>query len=67
MKNIHVPLLIVNGAMDNVVPPAQGMQLYALANEPRQFYSLPNLGHNDLFHDFAPISLDWVSRLRANH
>src|SRR5271157_5364603 len=30
---IHVPLLIVNGAKDQLIPPSQGKQLYALANE----------------------------------
>jgi uncharacterized protein len=65
MKNIHVPLLIVNGDKDEIIPPTEGKQLYELANEPRQFYSLPGHGHNDLFADFAPLALDWASRLRA--
>jgi fermentation-respiration switch protein FrsA (DUF1100 family) len=63
IRSIHVPLLIVNGVDDQVVPPSQGRQLYELANEPRQFHSLPNHGHNDLFEDFAPIALDWVHRV----
>jgi len=67
MKNIHVPLLIVNGTDDEVIPPIQGKQLFELANEPRQFTSLPDHGHNDLFDDFAPIGLDWVSRLADKH
>jgi fermentation-respiration switch protein FrsA (DUF1100 family) len=64
MKNIHAPVLIVNGARDQVIPPSQGKQLYDLANEPRQFYSLPGRGHNDCFHDAAIIGLEWVKRLR---
>jgi hypothetical protein len=67
MKNIHVPVLIVNGAKDEQIPPSQGKQLYFLANEPRQFYSLPDHGHNDLFNDFAPIGLDWAKRLQARN
>jgi hypothetical protein len=63
MKNIHVPVLIVNGTLDEVIPPVQGKELYELANEPRQFYSLQGDGHNDLFHDFAPLAMDWVGRL----
>ncbi|MGA9668653.1 MAG: alpha/beta hydrolase [Terracidiphilus sp.] len=63
IKNVHVPVLIVNGAMDEVIPPSQGKQLYDLANDPRQFYSLPGRGHNDLFYDFAPLALDWAGRL----
>jgi uncharacterized protein len=63
MKNIHLPVLIVNGTADQVIPPAQGKELYDLANEPRRFYSIQGDGHNDLFHDAAPISMDWVSGL----
>jgi hypothetical protein len=63
VKNIHVPLLIVNGSNDEVIPPAQGKQLYELANEPRQFNSLPGRGHNDSFDEFAPLGLDWAGRL----
>ena len=65
MKSIHVPVLIVNGTVDEVIPPVQGKQLYDLANEPRRFYSIQGDGHNDLFHDFAPIGMDWVSQLPA--
>ncbi len=67
IKNVHVPVLIVNGAMDQIIPPSQGKQLYALANEPRQFYSLPDRGHNDPFDEFAPLSLDWVNRLGTSN
>jgi fermentation-respiration switch protein FrsA (DUF1100 family) len=67
IKNVHVPLLIVNGARDQVIPPSQGKQLFDLSNDPRQFHSLPDHGHNDLFDDFAPIGLEWVNRLRANN
>jgi len=65
IRNIHAPLLVVNGANDEVIPPAQGKRLFELANEPRQFNSLPGRGHNDTFDDFAPLSLEWASRLRA--
>jgi len=63
MKNLHAPVLIVNGARDQIIPPSEGRELYALANEPRQFYSVPSRGHNDCFDDFATISLDWLKRL----
>lgn len=65
IKNIHVPLLIVNGAMDQLVPPTDGRHLYELANEPKEFHSLPGRGHNDAFDDFAVLSLDWANRLQA--
>lgn len=60
--SVHAPILIVNGDADQVIPPAQGRALYSLANEPREFHSFPGRGHNDLFDDFAPLSLDWLGR-----
>jgi fermentation-respiration switch protein FrsA (DUF1100 family) len=65
MKDVHVPVLIVNGTVDEVIPPSQGKQLYDLANEPRQFVSLPGHGHNDLFRDVVPICLSWVGRSQS--
>ncbi len=67
IKNIHVPVLIANGARDQLIPPSQGKQLYDLANEPRQYYSIPNRGHNDIFDEFAPIGMDWTNRLRSTN
>jgi fermentation-respiration switch protein FrsA (DUF1100 family) len=62
VSKIRSPLLIVNGGHDQVVPPSQGARLYDLANQPKEFHSLPNLGHNDAFNQFAPISIDWIGR-----
>ena len=64
--DIHVPLLIVNGANDQVIPPSQGRQLFDSANEPKEFHSMPNHGHNDLFRDFVPLGLAWTDRLQAS-
>ena len=65
IRNIHVPLLIVNGTSDQVIPPSQGRRLYDLANEPKEFHSIPGRGHNDAFNDLAPIALGWADRLRS--
>ena len=60
---IHAPLLMVNGANDQVIPPAQGRALFELANEPKQMRTFPGRGHNDLFDDFVPLSLKWIGRV----
>lgn len=44
-----VPLLILHGARDNLIPVAQARELYAAANEPKQLAILRNGSHNDLF------------------
>ena len=62
---VHVPVLIVNGDEDQVIPPAQGSRLFALANQPKEFHSLPGRGHNDAFGEFAPLSIDWIARACA--
>jgi uncharacterized protein len=62
ISKIHSPLLIANGDQDQVVPPSHGARLYALANQPKEFHSFPNRGHNDAFDKFTPISIDWIAR-----
>lgn len=63
ISKLRAPLLIVNGDHDQVVPPSQGARLYALANQPKEFHSLPDRGHNDAFDQFAPMSIDWIARV----
>jgi hypothetical protein len=63
IKNIHIPLLIGNGSMDQVIPDSQGKELYSEANQPKEFHSLPGRGHNDAFDEFALLSLDWIERV----
>ena len=45
---VKVPLLVVHGERDQVVPIASGERLFALANEPKQFKRFADAGHNDL-------------------
>ena len=45
---VKVPLLILHGAFDRVVPMAFGERLLALANEPKRLVRFPRGGHNDL-------------------
>ena len=63
---LHLPLFILHGEADQVVPVAMGRRLFALANEPKQILTLPGAGHSnhDLFGSFEAIN-DWIDRLRA--
>lgn len=45
---VRVPVLVVHGANDRVVPPDQGRRLYDAANEPKRLLVVPGAGHNDL-------------------
>lgn len=59
---IHVPILMASGAEDGLIPPSQGSKLFSLANDPKEYHSIPGRGHNDSFDAFAPLSLEWISR-----
>ena len=39
ITNISVPVLIIHGKIDKIVPFAMGKKMYQLANEPKFFYS----------------------------
>jgi fermentation-respiration switch protein FrsA (DUF1100 family) len=45
---VHMPLLIVHGDRDDVIPFHFGRELYDLANQPRAFVRIAGGGHNDL-------------------
>jgi fermentation-respiration switch protein FrsA (DUF1100 family) len=45
---VHVPLLIMHGARDDVIPIRFGERLFALANEPKRFIRYDQGGHIDL-------------------
>lgn len=47
IKKYHGPLLQVHGEGDRTIPIALGRKLFAAANEPKVFVSLPNHDHND--------------------
>jgi fermentation-respiration switch protein FrsA (DUF1100 family) len=67
IADVHTPLLIASGSIDDVIPPSQGKDLYVLAKEPKEFHSIAGRGHNDAFGDFAPISIDWINRACNPH
>ena len=48
IANVKVPLLVLHGERDRVVPIVLGERLYALANEPKRFVRFPAGGHSDL-------------------
>ena len=46
---MKVPLLILHGDADGVVPVAQGRALFAMANDPKQMVEIPGAGHDAVF------------------
>ncbi|CAN2535189.1 putative+protein [Methylocapsa aurea] len=45
IRNVHMPVLIVHGDQDGVVPIALGRRLFELANEPKSFIRVPGGQH----------------------
>lgn len=45
---VQAPLLVLHGERDQVIPFAQGLQLYELANTPKRFLRFPTGRHTDL-------------------
>jgi uncharacterized protein len=49
IAKVKVPILMVHGERDEVVPIAFGRELYAAAPEPKRFVALPEANHFTLF------------------
>ena len=49
IRDVHMPLLLMHGEADQVVPVKFGRQLFAAANEPKQAEFVPDAGHNDVY------------------
>lgn len=63
IAHVAVPVLIVHGGRDRVVPERFGRALFAQAREPKEARFITAAGHNDLYeHGMAEIVLDFLSR-----
>ena len=48
IAKVHMPVLIVHGDQDGVIPFAMGRELFGLANQPKTFEAIAGGGHDDL-------------------
>jgi hypothetical protein len=48
IRNVTVPVLIVHGDRDTVIPIESGERLYSLAQDPKRFLRVAGAGHEDL-------------------
>lgn len=58
--DIHVPLMVVHGDADPVIPRAEGQRLFSAANQPKRFITLP--GREHVF-DLTPVVPEIISFL----
>jgi len=45
---VRMPVLVIHGTRDTVVPIAMGERLYAAAREPKRFIRVEGAGHHNL-------------------
>jgi fermentation-respiration switch protein FrsA (DUF1100 family) len=46
---LRLPLLVLHGERDDIVPFAQGRRVFDAAPEPKRFYAIPGASHNDTY------------------
>jgi uncharacterized protein len=49
IREVRIPLLVVHGSRDRLVPPTMGRELYEAASEPRQWFEVQGADHNNAF------------------
>jgi len=49
LQDIRIPVLVLHGDRDRVVPLALGRQVYEAAHEPKAFYLIRGADHNDTY------------------
>jgi fermentation-respiration switch protein FrsA (DUF1100 family) len=49
IAKVHMPLLLLHGEIDQVVPIKFGKKLFAAANEPKQAIYVADAGHNNVY------------------
>jgi fermentation-respiration switch protein FrsA (DUF1100 family) len=62
IRGLRVPLLVIHGDRDDVVPFSQGQAVFEAAPEPKSFWRIPKAHHNDFI---VVAGEQYVERLRA--
>ena len=61
IHRVHMPVLMVHGEKDDVIPIESAKRLFELANEPKTFFSVPDGGHQVLeLAGVFPRVCDWI-------
>jgi fermentation-respiration switch protein FrsA (DUF1100 family) len=63
IDRINAPLLVMQGALDDVVPPAMGKAVFAAAHEPKQFWAGPQSRHWNVLETGGGVqALEFIAR-----
>lgn len=66
LPRVKVPLLVVHGEADALIPVEMGRAVYRAANEPKRIATFPDAGHSDhgLFGSYDAIQA-WIDEIHA--
>jgi len=68
IQSINMPLLIVHGTHDEVIPVALAEKLFAAASEPKLMHKIAWAQHNDLYEfDAAQLIMAFISQKDGRH
>ena len=66
LPQVKVPLLIIHGKEDGIIPVSMAQKLAKLANEPKRLVIFPEGDHSDLYvngNNALPVVSDWIRGL----
>ena len=66
LPQVKVPLLIIHGKEDGIIPVSMAQKLAKLANEPKRLVIFPEGDHSDLYvngNNALPVVRDWIRGL----
>ena len=49
LQDVRLPVLVLHGDHDTIIPFALGQEVYHAAHEPKEFYRIPGADHNDTY------------------
>lgn len=49
VPRLNLPLMVLHGERDEIVPFAQGRRVFEAAGGPKRFFAIPGAGHNDTY------------------
>jgi uncharacterized protein len=59
---VRVPVMVIHGAQDEVIPVDMGRRVFEAAAEPKELYIIPGAHHNDVYDVGGP---EYFARLKA--
>lgn len=61
IADIHTPLLVIHGEMDNIIPISHGQEIHQKSPASNKFFTkIENSGHNDLFYNSSEEIFDAI-------